>query len=290
MMFAGEKQPGFSLNPRRKLDMSHDVLARNNVKVFGRGTQPMVFAHGFGCDQNMWRLVTSAFEDDYRIVLFDYVGSGRSDLAAYDASRYSTLDGYAEDVMDVVHALDLRDVVLVAHSVSSMVAVLAANREPERFERLVLIGPSPRYINDPPYVGGFERADIEGLLDMMDRNFIGWANFLAPAIIKNADRPELGEELAASFCSTDPVVARRFAEATFLSDNRTDLAKVSVPSLILQCSDDMVAPLEVGDYLHREMPGSTLRVMNATGHCPHMSHPEETIELIRDYLQPAAAA
>jgi sigma-B regulation protein RsbQ len=270
--------------------MPQDALARNNVKVFGRGTQPMLFAHGFGCDQNMWRLVTPAFEDHYRIVLFDYVGSGRSDLAAYDADRYSTLNGYAQDVLDVVHALDLRDVVLVAHSVSSMVAVLAANREPERFERLVLIGPSPRYINDPPYVGGFERADIEGLLDMMDRNFIGWANFLAPAIMKNADRPELGEELTSSFCSTDPVVARRFAEATFLSDNRTDLGKVSVPSLILQCSDDMVAPLEVGDYLHREMPGSTLRVMNATGHCPHMSHPDETIELIRDYLQPAAVA
>ena len=270
--------------------MHQDALARNNVKVFGRGTQPMLFAHGFGCDQNMWRLVTPAFEDDYRIVLFDYVGSGRSDLAAYDAGRYATLDGYAQDVIDVIHALDLRDVVLVAHSVSSMVAVLAANREPERFERLVLIGPSPRYINDPPYVGGFERADIEGLLDMMDRNFIGWANFLAPAIMKNADRPELGEELTSSFCSTDPVVARRFAEATFLSDNRTDLARVSVPSLILQCSDDMVAPLEVGDYLHRELPGSTLRVMNATGHCPHMSHPEETIELIRDYLQPAAVA
>jgi sigma-B regulation protein RsbQ len=270
--------------------MPQDALARNNVKVFGRGTQPMLFAHGFGCDQNMWRLVTPAFEDDYRIVLFDYVGSGRSDLAAYDAGRYSTLDGYAQDVIDVIHALDLRDVVLVAHSVSSMVAVLAANREPGRFERLVLIGPSPRYINDPPYVGGFERADIEGLLDMMDRNFIGWANFLAPAIIRNPDRPELGEELTSSFCSTDPVVARRFAETTFLSDNRADVAKVSVPSLILQCSDDMVAPLEVGDYLHREMPGSTLRVMNATGHCPHMSHPEETIELIRDYLQPAAAA
>ena len=290
MMFAGEKQLGLTPNPRRKLDMPQDVLARNNVKVFGRGTQPMVFAHGFGCDQNMWRLVTPAFEDDYRIVLFDYVGSGRSDLAAYDASRYSTLEGYAQDVIDVIHALDLRDVVLVAHSVSSMVAVLAANREPGRFERLVLIGPSPRYINDPPYVGGFERADIEGLLDMMDRNFIGWANFLAPAIMKNPDRPELGEELTSSFCSTDPVVARRFAEATFLSDNRTDLGKVGVPSLILQCSDDMVAPLEVGDYLHRELPGSTLRVMSATGHCPHMSHPEETIELIRDYLQPAAVA
>jgi sigma-B regulation protein RsbQ len=272
------------------MDMTVDVLKRNNVRVFGRGTQPMLFAHGFGCDQNMWRLVTPAFEDDYRIVLFDYVGSGHSDLNAYDAERYATLDGYARDVLDVVHALDLRDVVLVAHSVSSMVAVLAANQEPERFDRLVLIGPSPRYINDPPYVGGFERADIEGLLEMMDHNFIGWANFLAPAIMKNPDRPELGEELTTSFCSTDPVIARRFAEATFMSDNRADLPGVRIPALILQCSEDMVAPLEVGDYLHREMPASTLRVMEATGHCPHMSHPEETIRLMKEYLQPAVAA
>jgi sigma-B regulation protein RsbQ len=268
---------------------THDVLARNNVRVSGRGTQPMLFAHGFGCDQNMWRFVAPAFEDDYRVILFDYVGSGASDLSAYSAERYGTLDGYAQDVLDVVHALDLRDVVFVGHSVSGMVGVLAANREPERFSRLVLIGPSPRYVNDPPYVGGFERGDIDGLLQMMEGNYIGWASFLAPAIVKNPDRPELGAELTASFCSTDPVVARRFAEATFLSDNRADLAGVSVPSLILQCSDDMVAPVEVGEYLHRELPQSTLRVMSATGHCPHLSHPEETIELMRDYLRPAQA-
>ncbi|HYH83545.1 MAG TPA: alpha/beta hydrolase [Longimicrobium sp.] len=269
--------------------MTQDILTRNNVRVSGRGTQPMLFAHGFGCDQNMWRYVAPAFEDDYRIVLFDYVGSGKSDLGAYDAKRYATLEGYARDLLDVVHALDLRDVVLVGHSVSSMVAVLAANQEPDRFDRLVLIGPSPRYVNDDPYVGGFERADIDGLLEMMDRNYIGWAGFLAPAIVKNPDRPELGEELTASFCSTDPVVARRFAEATFLSDNRADLPRVTVPALILQCSDDMVAPREVGEYVHREMPGSTLRVMAATGHCPHLSHPEETIERMREYLQPALA-
>ena len=267
-----------------------DVLARNNVKVLGRGTQPMLFAHGFGCDQNMWRYVVPAFEDDYRVVLFDYVGSGRSDLAAYDEARYSTLDGYARDVLDVVHALDLRDVVLVAHSVSSMVAVLAANQEPERFSRLVLIGPSPRYVNEEPrYVGGFERADIEGLLEMMERNYIGWASFLAPNIMKNPDRPELGAELTESFCSTDPRIARRFAEATFFADNRADLPRVSVPSLVLQCADDMIAPVEVGEYVHRSIPGSTLRLMKATGHCPHMSHPEETVELIREYLQPQPA-
>jgi sigma-B regulation protein RsbQ len=270
--------------------MEPDVLLRNNVKVFGRGTQPMLFAHGFGCDQNMWRFVTPHFEDDYRIVLFDYVGSGRSDLRAYDPERYGSLAGYAGDVLDVIRALDLRDVVFVGHSVSGMVGVLAANEEPDRFDRLVLAGPSPRYVNDPPYVGGFERRDIEGLLEMMDRNFIGWANFLGPAIVKHPDRPELGEELAASFCSTDPVVARRFAEATFFGDNRDDLPRLTVPSLILQCSDDMIAPLEVGDYLHRHMRGSTLRVMRAVGHCPHMSDPDETVALIREYLQPPVLA
>jgi sigma-B regulation protein RsbQ len=267
--------------------MSHDTLSRNNVRVFGSGTQPMMFAHGFGCDQNMWRFITPAFEGDYRIVLFDYVGSGHSDLDAYDPDRYGSLDGYADDVLEICRELDLREVVLVGHSVSSMIAVLAANREPERFQRLILVGPSPRYVNDPPgYVGGFERADIEGLLDMMDRNYLGWANFLAPAIMKNPARPELGEELTESFCSTDPVIARRFAEATFFADNRDDLSRVSIPALVLQCSEDMIAPDEVGEYVHRQLPGSTLRKLKATGHCPHMSHPEETIDAIREYLQP----
>ena len=269
--------------------MRHQILSRNNVQLSGRGTQPMLFAHGFGCDQNMWRHVAPAFADDHRIVLFDYVGSGRSDLTAYDAERYSTLDGYAQDVLDVVHALDLRDVVFVGHSVSSMVGVLAANREPDRFARLVLVGPSPRYVDDPPdYVGGFQRSDLEGLFETMDRNYIGWAHFLGPAVMRNAERPELGEELVASFCSTDPVIARRFAEATFYADNRADLPRVTVPSLVLQCTDDMLAPLAVGDYVHRAIPGSTLRVMRATGHCPHMSHPEETVALMREFLADGA--
>lgn len=271
--------------------MSEDVLRRNNVRVFGSGTRPMLFAHGFGCDQNMWRYVTPAFEEDYRIVLFDYVGSGKSDLGAYDAERYATLEGYADDVLEICHALDLRELILVGHSVSGMVAVLAANREPDRFARLVLVGPSPRYVNDPEvgYVGGFERPDIEGLLEMMDRNYIGWANYLAPAIVANPDRPELGEELTESFCSTDPVIARRFAEATFFADNRDDLPRVRVPALVLQCSEDLIAPTEVGEYVHRRTPGSTFRQLRATGHCPHLSHPEETIEAIREYLAAPAA-
>jgi sigma-B regulation protein RsbQ len=270
--------------------MKQDVLERNNVKVLGKGTQPMLFAHGFGCDQNMWRYIAKEFEADYRVILFDYVGSGQSDLGAYDARRYSTLEGYARDVLDIVQALDLREIIFVGHSVSGMIGVLAANEEPDRFEQLILIGPSPRYVNDGQYVGGFERKDIDGLFEMMDRNFIGWANFLAPAIMKNPDRPELGEELTESFCSTDPVIARNFAEATFLADNRDDLARVTVPSLILQCTDDMVAPEAVGDYVHGRLAGSTLRLMKATGHCPHMSHPEETVELIKDYLQSVTAS
>ena len=250
----------------------------------------MVFAHGFGCDQNMWRYITPAFENDYRIVLFDYVGSGHSDLRAYDRTRYGTLGGYAEDLLDVCRALDLRNAIVVGHSVSGIVAVLAAKQEPHRFSQLVLIGPSPRYINDADYVGGFDRADIDGLLETMEKNYIGWANYLAPAIMANPERPELAGELAESFCSTDPVIARRFAEVTFLSDNRDDLADVSVPSLILQCSADIIAPPEVGEYVHRHLPLSTLRVMRATGHCPHMSHPEETIREMKDYLSGKARA
>ena len=267
--------------------MDEGVLSRNNVRVFGSGAQPMLFAHGFGCDQNMWRFVTPAFSDDYKIVLFDYVGSGKSDLGAYSKTRYASLNGYAQDVLDVCHALELENVIFVGHSVSSMVGVLAAIREPPVFAHLIMVGPSPRYINDPPYVGGFERRDIEELLDTMDKNYLGWANALAPAIMKNPDRPELAEELTESFCSTDPVIARNFAEATFFADNRADLQKVSVPSLILQCSDDIIAPTSVGEYLDRELRDSTFHLLKATGHCPHMSDPEETIEAIKAYLSAA---
>jgi sigma-B regulation protein RsbQ len=266
--------------------MTQDILSRNNVKIFGKGTQPMLFAHGFGCDQNMWRYITPAFQDDYRIILFDYVGSGKSDLGAYSAKRYAELDGYAEDVLDICAALDLKDIIFVGHSVSSVIGMLAAIREPEHFARLILIGPSPCYINDlPDYVGGFERSDIEGLIEMMDKNYMGWASFIAPVIMKNSDRPELVGELKESFCSTDPKIARRFAEATFFSDNRNDLAKLETPSLIIQCSDDAIAPVEVGDYLHRHLRNSTLHRAQATGHCPHMSHPDETTEIIKDYLE-----
>jgi sigma-B regulation protein RsbQ len=271
--------------PALEKKWTDQIITRNNVKVIGEGTQTMLFAHGFGCDQNMWRYVIPAFENDYRIVLFDYVGAGKSDRSAYVQSRYSTLNGYADDVLDICKALNLKNIIFIGHSVSSMIGVLAANRQPELFSDLIFIGPSPRYINDEGYVGGFEQKDIAGLLDTMDKNYIGWANFLGPAIMKNPDRPELAEELTASFCSTDPKIARRFAEVTFFADNRADLIEIRVPSLIMQCSDDLIAPLEVGEYLAKNIPLSTLKVMKATGHCPHMSSPEETIDVINEYLK-----
>ena len=265
--------------------MKKNVIIRNNVKISGKGSQPMVFAHGFGCDHNMWRFVIPAFENDYRIIAFDYVGAGKSDASAYNVERYSNLNGYAQDILDICEALTLKDVIFVGHSVSSMIGVLAVIKAPEYFSKLIMVGPSPCYINDTNYTGGFERKDIEDLLDTMDRNYIGWANFLAPAIMKNPERPELGQELTESFCSTDPKIARQFAAATFFSDNRKDLLKVNKPSLIMQCSEDIIAPLDVGDYLHAHLKNSTLRVMKATGHCPHMSHPEETIAIMHEYLQ-----
>ncbi|HEX2552273.1 MAG TPA: alpha/beta hydrolase [Microvirga sp.] len=260
------------------------VLQRNNVKIMGQGRQPMLFAHGYGCDQNMWRFITPAFADSYRIVLFDHVGHGRSDPSTFDRARYGTLQGYAEDVLAICRELDLEDVIFVGHSVSAMIGVLAALQEPRRFSRLVLIGPSPCYINVDDYVGGFKREDIEGLLDFLDSNHLGWSSTMAPVIMGNADRPELGEELANSFCRTDPEIAKHFARVTFLSDNRSDLPKLAVPALILQCSQDAIAPEQVGRFVHESLPGSRFVQMRATGHCPNLSAPEETIHAIQDFL------
>lgn len=269
--------------------MVQDILVRNNVKVFGKGTRPLLFAHGFGCDQNMWRFITPAFQDEYRIVLFDYVGCGKSDRNAYTAEHYSSLNGYAQDVLDICAALELEDISFVGHSVSSMIGVLASLQEPKRFKDLILVAPSPCYLNDRHgYEGGFEQADIVELLDLMAKNYLGWASFLAPVAMQNPECPELARELEESFCSTDPVTIRQFAEVTFFADNRSDLPWVNVPSLLLQCSEDALAPLSVGEYLCCHLPSSTLRVMKATGHCPHMSHPEETIRLIQEYLRTTA--
>jgi sigma-B regulation protein RsbQ len=265
--------------------VDRDVVARNNVTVSGaRHGRPMVFAHGFGCDQHMWRFVAPAFEGSHRVVLFDHVGAGGSDLSAYAPDRYATLGGYATDVLEICEALDLDDVVFVGHSVSAMIGVLAAVAEPQRFGALVLIGPSPRYTNDGDYVGGFTHEDIEGLLASLDSNYLGWSSAMAPVIMGNPDHPELGAELTASFCRTDPEIQKRFARVTFLSDNRDDLEKLSVPTLILQCSDDVIAPDAVGRYVHERIAGSRLVTLEATGHCPNLSAPQETVDAIARFL------
>ena len=263
------------------------VLTRNNVVLSGvPGAPAMVFAHGFGCDQSMWRFVAPAFEATHRVVLFDHVGAGGSDLGAYDPQRYGSLDGYADDVVQILDALDLGPVVFVGHSVSAMIGVLAAARRPELFDRLVLVGPSPRYVDDDDggYRGGFSAAEIDELLATMDDNYLGWSAFIAPVIMGNADRPELGEELTNSFCRTDPAIARRFARTTFLADNRADLAGVTTPALVLQCREDVIAPPEVGRYVHEHLAGSELVLLDAVGHCPNLSAPDQVVEAITAYL------
>jgi sigma-B regulation protein RsbQ len=257
---------------------------RNNVKLSGAGSRPMLFAHGFGCDQNMWRFVAPAFEADFKIVTFDHVGAGGSDLSAFSPTKYQSLQGYADDVIEICRELNLRDVVFVGHSVSSMIGVLAARQAPELFESLVLIGPSPRYINDEDYQGGFSAPQIEELLEFLDSNFMGWSTTMAPMIMGNADRAELGEELVNSFCRTDPSIAKHFARTTFTSDNRADLEHVAARCLILQCSEDVIAPSYVGEYVHRHLPNSELLMMRATGHCPNLSAPEETIAAMRTFV------
>jgi sigma-B regulation protein RsbQ len=245
----------------------------------------MVFAHGFGCDQNMWRYVVPRFEDDFRVVTFDHVGAGGSDLSAYDAERYGSLDAYAADVLEICRELDLREVIFVGHSVSAMIGALAAIAEPERFAKLVFVGPSPRYIDDGSYVGGFAEEDIVELLDSLESNYLGWSSAMAPVIMGNPDRPELGEELTVSFCQTDPEIARRFARVTFLSDNRADLARVTTPTLILQCTNDVIAPMAVGEYVRDAIPNSTLVLLKATGHCPNLSAPDETADAIAAFVR-----
>jgi sigma-B regulation protein RsbQ len=259
-------------------------LLRNNVPVAGQGERTIVFSHGFGCDLGAWADVAPAFEDQYRVVLFDHMGSGGSVLSAYDASRYSSLDGYAQDVVEIVTALRLRDAVFVGHSVGAMIGMLAAIKAPRAFGRMVMLCPSPRYIDDEGYVGGFSRTDIDDLLQVVDSNFLGWSRSTAPAIMGNAERPELGQALTDSFCRTDPDIAKTFARVTFLSDVRDKLPLLELPTLILQTQADMVAPVQVGEYLRATLPESDLVLMEATGHCPHMSEPVETIAAIKRFL------
>jgi sigma-B regulation protein RsbQ len=273
-------------NLRRALLMltAPTACKRNNVHITGHGERAMMFAHGFGCDQNMWRYVAPAFENDFRTILFDHVGAGGSDLSAYDTAKYADLAGYADDIVEIGQALGLSKAVFVGHSVSAMIGMLASLKAPDMFESLVFVGPSPRYINEDGYIGGFTAPQIAELLDFLADNHLGWSAAMAPAIMANPDRPELGEELTNSFCRTDPEIAKAFARVTFMSDNRADLARIKARTLILQCSEDIIAPLEVGEYLQRQIAGSELVVMKATGHCPNLSAPAETIAAIRDFV------
>jgi sigma-B regulation protein RsbQ len=264
---------------------------RHNINQSGRPDgQPMLFAHGFGCDQHMWRYVAPRFEDEFRVVLFDHVGAGKSDPSAYDPQRYSSLSGYAEDIVAICTELELRDVIFVGHSVSAMMGVLAAAAAPELFAKLVLIGPSPCYLDDAGYVGGFSAEDINDMLESLESNYLGWSSVMAPVIMGRPDRPELGHELTESFCRTDPAIARQFARVTFLSDNRDDLRAVATPTLILQCADDVIAPVSVGEFVRDRMPNASMVLLDATGHCPNLSAPEETAAAIEQFVCGSAPA
>jgi sigma-B regulation protein RsbQ len=265
--------------------MNRNILTRNNVNRFGKGNQPMMFAHGYGCDQNMWRFITPAFEEDYQIILFDHTGSGQSDESEYDFDKYNSLDGYADDIIQICDELELEDVIFVGHSVSSMIGVLAVAERPELFSKLVLIGPSPRYINDDDYHGGFSKQDIDGLIETLESNYLGWSSSITPIIAGNPDKPETAEELHNSFCRMNPEIAKHFAKVTFLGDNREDLSRVTVPSLIIQCDPDMIAPVEVGRYVQEKMQNSCLMQINASGHCPHLTAPDLTIETMKSYIE-----
>ena len=269
---------------QRSSAVTADPLQRNNVTVRGNGEQVMMFAHGYGCDQNMWRLVAPAFEADYQTVLFDHVGAGRSDLAAYSREKYASLDGYADDIVEIAEAMGLKDVIFVGHSVSAMIGIIAASKAPGIFKKLILVGPSPSYINDGEYIGGFTRPQIDELLESLEANHMGWSMTMAPVFMGNPDRKELSEELANSFCNTDPEIAKHFARTTFLTDSRDILSSVEIPALILQCVHDVVAPQYVGEYMHAKITKSTLVIMEATGHCPNLSAPAETITHIKAYL------
>jgi sigma-B regulation protein RsbQ len=263
------------------------VLHANNVQVHGPADgRPMLFAHGFGCDQEMWRYVWPEFADEHRVVLADHVGHGGSDRGRFDPARYATLQGYAGDLLAIATELDLRDTVLVGHSVSAMIGALAVTAAPERFGALVMVSPSPRYLDDEGvgYRGGFSAQDIDELLASLDSNYLGWSSAIAPVIMGNPDRPELGRELENSFCATDPEIARHFARVTFLSDNRADLAHVPVPTLVLQCLEDAIAPTTVGAYVAAALPDARLVYLDAVGHCPNLSAPQATTTAIREFL------
>lgn len=261
-----------------------NVLKRNNVLIKGNGTRIIMFVHGFGCDQNMWRYVYPAFEEDYKIVLLDLVGAGGSDLSSFDPGKYGDLEGYADDIIEVAKHLQMKEIIYVGHSVSSLLGIIASQKVPGLIQSLILVAPSPSYINEGDYVGGFTKPEIEELLESLDQNHLGWSQTMAPVIMGNPAREDLNEELTNSFCRTDPVIAKHFARTTFLSDKRKLLTHVNIPTLILQCSNDVIAPVSVGTFMHQQIKDSKLVLMEATGHCPNLSAPLETIDEIKKFL------
>ena len=264
--------------------MLEKLITRNNITIHGNGHKAMLLVHGYGCDQNMWRFITPQFKKDYKIILIDLVGSGKSDENAYDYDKYSSLDGYADDIVEICDALDLKNLTFVGHSVSAMIGVLANLKRPAIFEKLIMIGPSPRYINDTDYYGGFSQDDIDELIETLESNYLGWSSAMAPVIMGNADKPELAEELEQSFCQNNPDIAKHFARVTFLGDNRSDLGKLTTETLILQCNSDVIASMEVGKYVHKYVSNSEFVLLDAIGHCPHLSAPKQTIEAMKNYL------
>jgi sigma-B regulation protein RsbQ len=264
--------------------LASSVFSRNNVKVFGFGSQVLMLAHGFGCDQNTWRLITPAFEKHFKIVLFDYVGAGNSDHSAYDEERYNSLEGYAQDIIEICEELQLNEVIFIGHSVSSMIGLLAAKKAPQLFKKIAFIGPSPRYMNDEGYPGGLDRDALEELLDVMDNNYLSWSSIIAPSIMGNPDRPELAEGLSDSFCRTNPLIARQFARVTFLSDHREELPKLSIPSLTIQCREDFLTNDDIAEYIHQHTPGNKITFLSSSGHCPHLSDPEGVVNALKPFL------
>lgn len=267
------------------MDSNLDIKIRNNIKVLGSGQKTIILAHGFGCDQTMWRFLTRLLEIDYRVILFDYVGCGQSDYSAFDIKRYETLQGYAQDVIDVCKELELQDTIFVGHSVSSTIGMHAAITEPSLFSKLIMVCPSPCFLNFPPdYMGGFEKDDLEELINLMDKNYIGWASYLAPLVMgQNTDSAYI-EELQASFCSTDPKFAKPFAKATFFSDDRAALTNLKHPTLIIQSDDDNLAAVEIGEYMNNHIPNSNLKIMEAHGHCLHMTKPDDVYDAIKEFI------
>ena len=265
--------------------MKESILKRFDVNVSGNGNQPMLFAHGLGCDQEMWRFITPAFEKNYKIVLFDYIGCGKSDSSHYDKENYSSLQGYANDILAIAEALALTDIIFVGHAVSTMTGLLAAISSPKVFSQFIMVSPSPCFINDKNYIGGFERNEIEGLVDAMGKNFYNWAGSFAELSMQNSDRPGLKKELEDRMCKNDPAMIKNFVKVVFFADHRNDLPKLKIPSLIMQSSEDILAPVQVGEYMQKNIPQSTLRVMKATGHCPHLSAPAETIQIMKQFLK-----